>query len=162
MTRDLAAAQGRYAGIVTRLVGFLIDVVSIMVLFALGGRLLEYLLGVLLGHQVAFSDSSQEAEMAFGVWTFLALAVPLAIWGRTIGMSIVGLHAVRADGRPLGAGRAVIRTLVLPLSFVLLGVGFLLIVLRPDRRALHDLLAGSAVVYATQPRHVGAELLARR
>jgi uncharacterized RDD family membrane protein YckC len=162
MTRALAVAHGHYAGIATRFLGFLIDVVAIMVTFAIAGRLLEYLLGVLLGHPVAFSDSSRQAEVALGLWAFLALAVPLAAGGRTLGMGIVGLRAVRADGRPLGAGRAVIRTLVLPLSFALLGLGFLLIVLRRDRRALHDLIAGSAVVYATQPRHVGVEVLARR
>ena len=152
MTPDLAAVDGHYAGIVTRGGGFLVDVAMIAATFAIGGRLLEYLLGLLLGHPVAFSDSSSaEAGAALGGWSFLVLAIPLAAGGRTIGMSVVGLRAVRADGGPLGAGRAVLRTLVLPLSFALLGVGFLLIVLRGDRRALHDLLAGSAVVYATQP-----------
>jgi uncharacterized RDD family membrane protein YckC len=159
--RDLVAVNGHYAGIVTRCGGFLVDVVVIMATFAIGGRLLEYLLGVLLGHQVAFSDSTIQAAVAFGVWAFLVIAVPLAAGGRTIGMSVVGLRVVRADGRPLGRGRAVVRTLVLPLSFALLGLGLLLIVLRGDRRALHDLLAGSAVVYATQPRPTAVEELAR-
>jgi uncharacterized RDD family membrane protein YckC len=154
--------NGHYAGLVTRFGGFLVDVLAIMATFAIGGRVLEYLLGVLLGHPVAFSDSARQAEVALGVWAFLVIAVPLAAGGRTLGMGVVGLRAVRADGRPLGAGRAVVRTLVLPLSFALLGLGFLLIVLRGDRRALHDLIAGSAVVYATQPRSAAVESLVRR
>ncbi len=161
MTGDLVAVDGHYAGLVTRGGGFLVDVVVIMATFAVGGRLLEYLLGVLLGHPVAFSDRAAQASGLLGVWAFLALAVPLAATGRTIGMGVVGLRAVRADGRALGAGRAVIRTLVLPLSFALFGLGFLLIVLRGDRRSLHDLLAGSAVVYATQPRATAAKGLVR-
>jgi hypothetical protein len=40
-----------------------------------------------------------------------------------------------------------VRTLALPLSLVLFGVGFLLIPVRRDHRALHDLIAGTAVVY---------------
>ena len=35
-----------------------------------------------------------------------------------------------------------------PFSFVLLGLGFVLILLRRDRRALHDLIGRSRVVYA--------------
>jgi len=161
MKRDPTLEHGHYAGIVTRFIGFMIDVVAIMVTFAIGGRLLEYLLGLLLGHEVAFSDSAREAGVALGIWFFLAFAVPLAAGGRTFGMGIVGLRAVRADGRPIGVGQAVIRTLVLPLSFALLGLGFLLIVLRGDRRALHDVIAGTAVVYATQPRLPAIEIARR-
>ena len=53
------------------------------------------------------------------------------------------------------------RTLFLVLSFALLCLGFVFIVLRRDRRALHDLLAGSAVVYATRPPGVHAGVLVR-
>jgi uncharacterized RDD family membrane protein YckC len=161
VNRDLVAVNGHYAGVVTRFGGFLVDVVVIMATFAIGGRLLEYLLGVLLGHPVAFSNSAGPAEVALGVWAFLVIVVPLATGGRTIGMGVVGLRAVRADGQPLGPRRAVVRTLVLPLSLALLGLGFLLIVLRSDRRALHDLIAGTAVVYATQPRPTAVKALVR-
>ena len=40
------------------------------------------------------------------------------------------------------------RVLAFPLSFLLLGLGFVLILLRRDRRALHDLIGRSRVVYA--------------
>ncbi len=40
-----------------------------------------------------------------------------------------------------------IRTLVFPLSFLLLGLGFTGILFQRDRRALHDMIAGTAVVY---------------
>jgi uncharacterized RDD family membrane protein YckC len=151
--------DGRYAGIVTRCVAFLLDLVVIAALFALAGALLEYLLGVLLGHDVAFRESSRQAEVVLGVWAFVALAVPLAVGGRTFGMGVVGLRAVDADGHPLGAGRALLRTLLLPLSFALAGLGFALIALRTDRRALHDLLARSAIVYSTKPRTHATEVM---
>ena len=51
----------------------------------------------------------------------------------------------------IGGTRSV-RVLALPLSFLLFGLGFLLILLRRDRRALHDLIASTAVVYAWDAR----------
>ncbi len=150
----LATADGHYAGIVTRFVGLLVDAVAIMALFTIGGHVWEYVIGVVAGHAVELNDSSGgDARIALGTWAFVALAVPLAAGGRTIGMTVVGLRAVRADGGPLGTVRAVVRTLALPLSFAIFGLGFLLIVLRGDRRALHDLIGGSAVVYATHQGH---------
>jgi uncharacterized RDD family membrane protein YckC len=71
------------------------------------------------------------------------------------------LRAVRADGRDLHTGRAVLRVLAFPLSFLLFGFGFLLILLKRDRRALHDLVAGTAVVYAWDARAAHLRFLAR-
>ena len=47
---------------------------------------------------------------------------------------------------------AIVRVLAFPLSFLLFGLGFVLILLRRDRRALHDLIASTAVVYAWDAR----------
>ena len=77
-------------------------------------------------------------------------------------MAVVGVRVVRADGSELSTRRAVVRVLALPLSFLLLCFGIVLIVLRGDRRALHDLIAGSAVVYAWDARAARLRFLARR
>jgi uncharacterized RDD family membrane protein YckC len=50
----------------------------------------------------------------------------------------------------------------LPLTFLTLGIGFLPIVLGRHRRALHDLLAGTAVVYSWDARAARLRFLARR
>ena len=44
-------------------------------------------------------------------------------------------------------GALFLRTIVFPISAMLFGVGFLLIIVRRDNRGLHDLIAGTAVVY---------------
>jgi uncharacterized RDD family membrane protein YckC len=54
-----------------------------------------------------------------------------------------------------------VRTLAFPLSFLLLGLGFLGILLRRDRRALHDVIAGTTVVYAWDAREARLRSLAR-
>ncbi len=161
-TRPDATLEGHYAGIVTRFTAFAIDIVTATVLFAVGGRVAEYVLGVLLHHSFALSDARIAPKVALVAWLLAYFAYPTSVSGRTFGMAVVGLRAVRADGDVLGARRAVVRVLTLPLSFLMLGVGFLLIVLRADRRALHDLIAGSAVVYAWDARAARVKFLARR
>ena len=59
-------------------------------------------------------------------------------------------RAQRRNSR--GPAEAVIRTLALPLSFLILGLGFIGILLNRDRHALHDRLAGTVVVYSWDAR----------
>jgi uncharacterized RDD family membrane protein YckC len=154
--------ENHYAGIVSRFAAFLIDIVAITASFAIAGAILEYVGTVVWGSPITLNDNGAVAEATLGAWTFVALAYPLAMSGRTLGMAAVGLRVVRSEGGRIGTGRAVIRVLVLPLSFVLFGFGILLIVLRADRRALHDLIAGTAVVYAWDARAAHIHFLARR
>jgi len=58
-------------------------------------------------------------------------------------------------------GGGVVRALVFPLSFLLLGLGFLGILVQREHRALHDLIAGSAVIYAWDARAARLRFLAR-
>ena len=154
--------EGHYAGIVTRFAAFTIDIVTLALLFAIGGKVLEYVLTVLRRHPVELSDVAVLPYVALIGWAFLYFAYPLAVSGRTFGMAVGGIRVVRVDGDELGPRRAVVRVLALPFSFLLLGFGILLIVLRADRRALHDLVAGSAVVYAWDARAARVRFLARR
>jgi uncharacterized RDD family membrane protein YckC len=153
--------EGHYAGIVSRFVAFAIDVVVIAVAFAIGGHIIEYVLSIVLHHEVRFSDAAVLPDVALAVWAFVYFAYPMAVAGRTFGMGVVGVRVVQAEGRDLSTRRAIVRTLALPLSFLVLCFGFLLIVLRGDRRALHDLIAGSAVVYAWNARAARMRFLAR-
>jgi uncharacterized RDD family membrane protein YckC len=56
----------------------------------------------------------------------------------------------------------VLRVVTFPLSFLVLGLGFVLIVLRRDHRALHDLVAGTTVVYSWEARASQLAFLTRR
>jgi uncharacterized RDD family membrane protein YckC len=153
--------QGHYANVATRFVAFVIDLVAAAVVFALGSAVVERILAVLLGRVVSLPDSRVAYSVAMVVWWLLYSAYPLAVSGRTFGMAVLGLRAVRADGSDLSAGRAVVRVLVFPVSFALAGLGFVLIILRRDHRALHDLISGAAVVYAWNARVAHLRFLAR-
>jgi len=154
--------EGHYAGAVTRFVAFSIDVLVIAVLFAIGGQVVEYVLTALLRDPVRLSDAPIASAIALGLWAFVYFAYPLAASGRTFGMAVLGIRAVRSDGSELDGSHAVVRVLALPLSFLFLGLGFFLILLRSDRRALHDLIARTAVVYAWDARAARLNFLARR
>jgi len=68
---------------------------------------------------------------------------------------------VAADGAEAGPRRGTVRTLAFPLSFLLCGLGFTGIFLQRDRRALQDLIAGTAVVYAWDARAARLRFLGR-
>jgi len=73
-------------------------------------------------------------------------------------MALFGVRVVTDDGTDASGRRAVVRTLALPLSFLFLGLGFAGILLGDRRRALHDVIAGTAVIYSRDARvAVGAE-----
>jgi uncharacterized RDD family membrane protein YckC len=81
-------------------------------------------------------------------WAFVYYALPLAVAGRTIGMAVLGVQVVRSDGSALDGRHAAVRTIALPVSFAVFGIGLLIGLVRRDRRQLHDLIADTAVVYA--------------
>jgi uncharacterized RDD family membrane protein YckC len=72
-------------------------------------------------------------------------------------MALLGLRVVRPDRTPVSLAAAVVRALAFPLSGAVVGLGFLF---QAQRRALHDLIAGTAVIYSPSPapvRGVGSD-----
>lgn len=65
--------------------------------------------------------------------------------GQTPGKMIFRMQIVRRDGRPLTFGQSVVRGFGYFASFVTV-IGVLLPIFNSERRALHDLLAGTRVV----------------
>ncbi len=69
--------------------------------------------------------------------------------GQSIGKMIVGIRITRIDGTAVSLGRILIRqTLGYLLTVLTLGLGFLIAAISTKGRALHDLLAGTVVIYA--------------
>jgi uncharacterized RDD family membrane protein YckC len=77
----------------------------------------------------------------------LDLGVLPGFTGRTVGKWATGLRIERSDGAEIGIGRALIRHFIgYPVSFLPLGLGFLLGAFMPRGRTLHDFIAGTVVV----------------
>jgi uncharacterized RDD family membrane protein YckC len=153
--------QGHYAGIATRSAAFVIDLVAIIITYDVLASAIEFVVSRLRGQAWQISDLPVVFGLFLGLWALLYCSYPVAAGGRTLGMAIAGLRVVRSDGRRVGWRGALLRVLALPLSFLTLGIGFLLILIRPDRRALQDLIGGTAVVYAWDARTARLRFLAR-
>lgn len=77
----------------------------------------------------------------------LDLGVLPGLTGWTAGKWATGLRIRRADGMPIGIGRAFLRHFVgYPVSIMTLGLGFLAAAFNARARGLHDLIAGTVVV----------------
>jgi hypothetical protein len=100
--------------------------------------------------------------VVYAGWELLYFAYSWSVGGKTFGMAVLGIEVVRSDGADLDPRRAVIRTLALPLSFLLCGLGFAGILFQREHRALHDLIAGTAVVYSWDARAARLRFLARQ
>jgi uncharacterized RDD family membrane protein YckC len=99
-----------------------------------------------------------------GLFTLLFAATYTAVlhalpWGQTLGKMLVGIRVVSTDGEPVAFGAGLLRFAGYLASLLPFGLGFLMAGLRRDKRALHDLLAGTRVerlprIIAEPPRPV--------
>jgi uncharacterized RDD family membrane protein YckC len=154
--------QGHYAGSVSRFAAFAIDLAVSSGVFSLALAAISYGVHVVTGHSVSWNRSSPVVAVLFVLWEFTYFGYSWAVSGRTFGMAALGIRVVGADGSVLEPRRAIVRALVFPLSFLLCGLGFLGILVQREHRALHDLIAGTAVVYAWDARAARLRFLARQ
>jgi uncharacterized RDD family membrane protein YckC len=152
---------GHYAGVVTRLTSYVIDAFLVSLLFSVVSAGIVWIVNLISGADYNASDVGALAGgLVFLVWIFLYFWLPMAIWGRTFGMSVLGLELVRRDGDRVGAGRVAIRVVTFPISFLIFGLGFLGILIGREHRALHDVFAGTTIVYAWDARAARLRFLA--
>jgi uncharacterized RDD family membrane protein YckC len=67
------------------------------------------------------------------------------LWGQTLGKMALQIKVVSMNGGPLTFGQATGRYFATFLSAIILCIGFIMAGIRTDKRALHDLLAGTRV-----------------
>jgi uncharacterized RDD family membrane protein YckC len=154
--------QGHYAGAVSRLVAFGADVGASWALFTLGAAALAFTIQLASGTKFSLSNHQAVSLIAAVIWEFLYFAYQWTLSGKTIGMAVLGIRVVKIDGSPIGARQAVIRTLTLPLSIIVFGLGFLGILTNRRRYAWHDRFAKTAVVYSWDARAARLRWLARK
>jgi len=154
--------QGHYAGAVSRLVAFGADVGASWGLFTLGAAALAFTIQLASGTKFSLSNHQIASLVAAVIWEFIYFTYQWTLSGKTIGMAVLGIRVVKTDGSPIGARQAVIRTLTLPLSIIVFGLGFLGILTNRRRYAWHDHFAKTAVVYSWDARAARLRWLARQ
>jgi uncharacterized RDD family membrane protein YckC len=162
VAEPVVGRQGNYAGAVSRLVAFGADVGASWGLFTLGAAALAFTIQLASGTKFSLANYQIASLVSAVVWEFLYFAYQWTLSGKTIGMAILGIRVVKVDGTAIGARQAVIRTVTLPLSIIVFGLGFLGILTNRRRYAWHDRFAGTAVVYSWDARAARLRWLARQ
>lgn len=143
-----ATSAPYYAGFRIRVLAFLIDglAIGIIVSTATLGRagIVTY------DHwlQATAWRSFAETAIGFAYFTLLWSAIGR---GQTLGMRLLRLRVVGADGRPIGFGASVVRWLGLLISAAVVLLGLVWVAFDPRKQGWHDKMAGTFVVYAGQP-----------
>ena len=158
----VAGRQGNYAGGVTRLVAFAADVAASWGLFTLALAGIGFAINLVTGKQVNLGSRQVLALVGLVIWEFIYFAYQWSLAGKTVGMALLGIRVVATDGDAITPRQAVVRTVTLPLSFLLLGLGFIGILLNKDRHALHDRFAKTVVVYSWDARAARLRWLAKQ
>ena len=129
-----ALPPGSIAPLNPRLIAFLID--------ALIG------IGILLVVGTVIPGLSRVGALAMLVYIATRDALPF-LKGQSIGKMLTGLRIVKMDGHGISFGTVILRNFVgYAITALTAGLGFLLSMVGSNGRALHDLVAGTIVVYA--------------
>jgi uncharacterized RDD family membrane protein YckC len=153
--------RGHYAGFASRFIAFAFDCAASIGVFELALAASSFAASVLAGTSIHWNRGNIWVVLAFFAWEFFYYAYFWTASGKTPGMVLLGVQVVGDDGSRAGTRRGLIRTLAFPLSFIPAGLGFAGILLGRDRRALHDVIAGTAVVYCWDAREARLRSLAR-
>jgi uncharacterized RDD family membrane protein YckC len=153
--------QGRYAGFASRFAAFAVDIVVLTAIFLLVLAAINFSASVLTGTSVRFNRGNTWVVVAYVLWAFVYFAHFWGLNGKTAGGGLFGVQVVTNDGGDVSGRRAIGRALAFPLSFLILFLGFLGILLGDQRRALHDVIAGTTVIYCWDARAARLRMLSR-
>lgn len=138
-----------YAGLISRIVAFGVDLVIICLTVLVVGALALALEGffpgrIFAGVRTAITIGTAAFSAVFAIGY---LVVCWALFGQTPGMMLLGLRIVRTSGRKMTFGHALLRYIGCLLSALPLFLGFLWILVDARRQGWHDKLSGTCVIY---------------
>jgi len=135
------------AGLASRGLAMLLDLLAAWAIFAIGGVVVGLLAAAFGGIKPAWVTG----VIAAVGWTLILGSYLVLCWtsvGQTPGMRIMSVRVVRnEDGAPPGLGRSIVRLVGLALAVIPLLAGLLPILPDRRRRGLQDMLAGTVVLH---------------
>jgi uncharacterized RDD family membrane protein YckC len=137
-----------YAGFQLRAVALLLDII-VMLSFALLFFTIAFLPITIGGDDTISSGEEQWLIMVGFSYVPFAFILFFVLWawrGQSIGMMAVRIEITDRDGEPLSPARALLRTLVWPLSMLPFAIGAVPVFFDDERRALHDTICGTVVL----------------
>lgn len=153
---------GYYAGFISRLVAFFVDMATIAIsftvigwLFTVTATMIQFrtILGFSLRQFpqiIAILDHIASPAVVAAITLIYSFGYFIFFWsmtGQTVGNAFVGLRVVTNQGRRVPIWRAILRLAGYIISFATLFLGFLWIVVDNRRQGLHDKIAKTYVIY---------------
>lgn len=140
--------MGHYAGFVTRFVAFVIDLLIVAVTITTISLVSSFILD-----QFPVGELTQQFVTILLIFTNLTvyLGYYVGLWvfaGQTPGKALMGVRVIAVDGGRITTRQALIRLGGYWLSAVIFFLGYLRVLVDERRRALHDKLAGTLVIYS--------------
>ncbi len=139
-----------YAGLQLRIVAFILD---ILVIISFGMLFVAAILAILLIDSSNSNPSDRAFLISAGILGFYLVAfVPLyhvLLWswrGQTVGKMAVRIKVQSRNGGPLSLGQSALRFLGYVVSVLPIFLGLVIALFDRERRAFHDILAGTVVV----------------
>lgn len=146
--REARDWHGHYAGFGSRLMAYVVDAAVVLAGFYLAFGLLTLFIALVTLERPRFVHLEDHVWLiSFVVFAWLYLFYFNWIYGKTPGKALLGLRVVTKRGERLGALRAFLRAPAYLVSYACFCMGFLWIMISKERRAWHDYLVGSCVVY---------------
>jgi len=153
---------GFFAGFISRLIAFFIDIATIAISFTIIGWLIT-VTATMMQFRTILGFSLKQFPVILSIIDFLTSPASVAVitviygfcyfiffWsmtGQTVGNALIGLRVVTTQGKRVPLWRAVIRIAGYVISSSLLFLGFIWIRVDNRRQGLHDKLAGTFVIY---------------
>lgn len=146
---------GHYVGPLGRVLASVLDVAGALSSWSLLATVTLTLLATVFGLELAVLDESGAIDPTGSVWLVAGLVLwfagwfllPLEVVGRTPAMSVLGMRVVTTEGTVPSFPRILWRSVAQVPSAGLVGVGYVTTLVDRRRRALHDLVAGTSVVW---------------
>lgn len=149
------------AGFVPRLAAYIFDTVLLQMIFLLvlypwGSELKDLLELAAKQYDITAEGTPDIVPVlkAQGLLMLIYAPISLIYWvgfngrfGATPGKNLVGLRIVDLQSQPIGYRRAFRRYCAEVVSMLPLGMGYLMVAFSPTKQALHDILAGTKVVF---------------
>jgi len=154
--------QGNYAGAISRLVAFAADIGAAWVALLIISAAITAAVSLIAGKTIHLQHLQFVALIVSSLWYLIYFGYQWSLSGKTLGMALFGLKVVTADGAPIRPRQAFVRTITLPISIFVFGLGLFGIVLRVDHRGWHDRFAKTCVVYDWDARAARMRWLARQ
>jgi uncharacterized RDD family membrane protein YckC len=148
--QDPSLQSVQYAGFWIRLVAYILDTIFLSIASSIVGGIIGAAV------RAGSSDTEAAAQTAAVLSAFVGIVMFVLYqvlflrsgWQATPGKRLLGLKVVTTTGERIGGLRALGRACAYFLSGIILYIGFMMIGWNKEKKALHDIICDTRVIYA--------------